>query len=133
MNTQEREHIGRLIRRFAAGAATDDLLILIAEHSGLLEACKQLLAETKDPVTAAWLKSECEAEPVRTEMIEPSQPWRTFSLDFTVPADCHTMMVQVRRTASLQIDNQLGGELWLAELGLTPTTIAIAPLKEVDQ
>ena len=41
MNTQEREHIGRLIRRFAAGAATDDLLILIAEHSGLLEACKQ--------------------------------------------------------------------------------------------
>ncbi len=73
---------------------------------------------------------KCEAEPVRTEMIEPSQPWRTFSLDFTVPADCHTMMVQVRRTASLQIDNQLGGELWLAELGLTPTTIAIAPLKE---
>ena len=74
---------------------------------------------------------KCTAEPARTEMIEPSQPWRTFSLDFTVPADCHTMMVQVRRTASLQIDNQLGGELWLAELGLTPTTIAIAPLKEV--
>ena len=44
MNTLEREHIGRLIRRFAAGAATDDLLILIAEHSGLLVACKQLLA-----------------------------------------------------------------------------------------
>ena len=74
---------------------------------------------------------KCEAEPARTEMIEPSQPWREFRLDFTVPAECHAMMVRVRRTASLQIDNQLGGELWLAELGLTPTTIAIAPLKEV--
>ena len=74
---------------------------------------------------------KCEAEPARTEMIEPSQPWRTFSLDFTVPEKCYAMMVRVRRTASLQIDNQLGGELWLAELGLTPTTIAIAPLKEV--
>ena len=66
-------------------------------------------------------------------MIEPSQPWRTFSLDFTVPADCHAMTVQVRRKASLQIDNQLGGELWLADLGLAPTTIAIGPLEEVDQ
>ena len=74
---------------------------------------------------------KCEAEPARTEMIEPSQPWRTFRLDFTVPEECHAMVVRVRRTASLQIDNQLGGELWLAELGLTPTTIAIAPLKEV--
>ncbi|WP_297952510.1 DnaJ domain-containing protein, partial [uncultured Desulfobulbus sp.] len=70
MNTLEREHIGRLIRRFAAGAATDDLLILIAEHSGLLEACKQLLAETKDPVTAAWLKSECEAAKTRPGLFQ---------------------------------------------------------------
>ena len=70
MTTLEREHIGRLIRRFAAGAATDDLLILIAEHSGLLEACKQLLAETKDPVTAAWLKSECEAAKTRPGLFQ---------------------------------------------------------------
>ena len=70
MNTLEREHIGRLIRRFAAGAATDDLLILIAEHSGLLEACKHLLAETKDPVTAAWLKSECEAAKTRPGLFQ---------------------------------------------------------------
>ena len=76
---------------------------------------------------------KCTTEPARTEMIEPSQPWRTFSLDFTVPADCHAMTVQVRRKASLQIDNQLGGELWLADLGLAPTTIAIGPLEEVDQ
>ena len=70
MNTLEREHIGRLIRRFAAGAATDDLLILIAEHSGLLEACKHLLAEAKDPVTAAWLKSECEAAKTRPGLFQ---------------------------------------------------------------
>ena len=79
------------------------------------------------------LGHKCKAEPTRTEMIEPSQPWRTFSLDFTVPADCHAMMVRVRRTASLQIDNQLGGELWLADLGIASTTIAIAPLEEMDQ
>ena len=79
------------------------------------------------------LGHKCKAEPARSEMIEPSQPWRTFSLDFTVPADCHAMMVRVRRTASLQIDNQLGGELWLADLGIASTTIAIAPLEEMDQ
>ena len=68
MNSQEREHIGRLIRRFAAGAATDDLLILIAETDGLLEACKRLLAEAKDPVTATWLRSECEAAKTRPSL-----------------------------------------------------------------
>ena len=67
MNTQEREQIGRLIRRFAAKAATDDLLVLIAETDGLLEACKRLLAEAKDPVTAAWLQSECEAAKTRPD------------------------------------------------------------------
>ena len=50
MNTLEREHIG--------------------EHSGLLEACKHLLAETKDPVTAAWLKSECEAAKTRPGLFQ---------------------------------------------------------------
>ncbi len=70
MNTREREHIGRLIQRFAAKAATDDLLILIAEHSGLLEACKHLLAEAKDPVTAAWLRSECEAAKTRPGLFQ---------------------------------------------------------------
>ena len=68
MNTQEREQIGRLIRRFAAKAATDDLLVLIAETDGLLEACKHLLAEAKDPVTAAWLQSECEAAKTRPNL-----------------------------------------------------------------
>ena len=68
MNTREREHIGRLIQKFAAKAATDDLLILIAETDGLLEACKHLLAEAKDPVTAAWLKSECEAAKTRPSL-----------------------------------------------------------------
>ena len=67
MNTREREHIGRLIQKFAAKAATDDLLILIAETDGLLAACKQLLAEAKDPVTAAWLQSECEAAKTRPD------------------------------------------------------------------
>lgn len=68
MNTQEREQIGRLIRRFAAKAATDDLLVLIAETDGLLEACKRLLGEAKDPVTAAWLQSECEAAKTRPNL-----------------------------------------------------------------
>lgn len=68
MNTQEREQIGRLIRRFAAKAATDDLLVLIAETDGLLETCKRLLGEAKDPVTAAWLQSECEAAKTRPNL-----------------------------------------------------------------
>ena len=68
MNTQEREQIGRLIRRFAAKAATDDLLVLIAETDGLLEACRRLLGEAKDPVTAAWLQSECEAAKTRPNL-----------------------------------------------------------------
>ena len=68
MNTEAREQIGRLIRRFAAKAATDDLLILIAEHSGLLAACHQLLNEANDPVTAAWLQSECAAAKTRPNL-----------------------------------------------------------------
>ena len=67
MNSRAREQIGRLIQMFAAKAATDDLLILIAETDGLLEACKRLLAEAKDPVTAAWLQSECEAAKTRPD------------------------------------------------------------------
>ena len=67
MNSRAREQIGRLIQMFAAKAATDDLLILIAETDGLLQACKQLLAEAKDPVTAAWLQSECEAAKTRPD------------------------------------------------------------------
>jgi len=68
MNTREREHIGRLIQKFAAKAATDDLLILIAETDGLLEACNRLLGEAKDPVTVAWLRSECEAAKTRPSL-----------------------------------------------------------------
>ena len=67
MNSRAREQIGRLIQMFAAKAATDDLLILIAETDGMLQACKQLLAEAKDPVTAAWLQSECEAAKTRPD------------------------------------------------------------------
>ena len=67
MNSRAREQIGRLIQMFAAKAATDDLLILIAETDGLLQACKQLLAEAKDRVTAAWLLSECEAAKTRRD------------------------------------------------------------------
>lgn len=76
---------------------------------------------------------KCKAPAARTEMIEPSQPWREFNLNFTVPEECQAMVVRVRRTASLQIDNQLGGELWLADLGITTSTINITPLAEVTR
>ena len=35
MNSRAREQIGRLIQMFAAKAATDDLLVLIAETDGV--------------------------------------------------------------------------------------------------
>lgn len=67
MNRQEREHIGRLIQRFAVRAPTDDLLILIAETSGMFEACSRLVreADASDQATTLWLHQQCEAARVR--------------------------------------------------------------------
>jgi len=73
---------------------------------------------------------KCQAPVVRTEMIAPSQPWQEFVLAFTVPDGCRAMVARVRRPPSRQIDNQLGGELWLTRLAILSTVISIMPLVE---
>ena len=67
MNTQEREHIGRLIERFALRAPTDDLLIFIAETGGMFEACSRLVREAAsgDRAIVDWLRQQCQAARVR--------------------------------------------------------------------
>jgi len=70
---------------------------------------------------------KCKAPQVKTEMVADDQPWGSFDLLFRVPEECKAMVVRIRRNLSQQIDNQLGGDLWLTNFEIsamgTPSTI----------
>ncbi|MCI5162745.1 MAG: hypothetical protein D3917_12150 [Candidatus Electrothrix sp. AX5] len=54
-----------------------------------------------------------------TDMAEPDQGWTPFSLNFTLPEDCHQgVEVRVRRLPSKKIDSLISGDLWVTNLSL---------------
>ena len=48
-----------------------------------------------------------------------SRDWAQAALDFTAPANCHAVVVQLRRNESLRFDSQIRGVLWVDDFALT--------------
>ncbi|RWX45857.1 hypothetical protein H206_00744 [Candidatus Electrothrix aarhusensis] len=62
---------------------------------------------------------DCSLQSATTEMAEPDQDWTPFSLNFTLPEDCHQgVEVRVRRLPSKKIDSLISGDLWVTNLSL---------------
>ena len=61
----------------------------------------------------------CGGAAVRTEKVAPDTDWHRFQLELQAPAECQALLLRIRRLASIQIDNRLGGDFWLAQLQLS--------------
>jgi hypothetical protein len=56
----------------------------------------------------------------RSEPIRGTQPWTTYEESFVVPTCSRLLEIQLIRERSRQIDNKIGGVVWVDELTLTP-------------
>lgn len=63
----------------------------------------------------------CSMKPVSSGMIPVSQDEDVFEIVFSVPDHCSLLNIRVRRKQSLQIDNMIGGDMWLSEMNLKET------------
>ena len=61
---------------------------------------------------------KCDGLNVKGEMIPPSGPPDTFSLEFSVPEECHAVQVLFRRSASHYFDNKISGTVTVTGLEL---------------
>jgi len=61
MTSRSREHIVRLLKGYTAKPSTEEMLCLIAEPSGMLEACKWLIQQSgaNDRETKEWIDGAC--------------------------------------------------------------------------
>jgi hypothetical protein len=56
---------------------------------------------------------------VRGPMTLGSRIWTQVAIDFSPPADCHAVVVRLRRNESLRFDSKIQGVLWVDEFALT--------------
>jgi hypothetical protein len=56
-----------------------------------------------------------------TDNLTGTAPWQEQTLEFRTPAETRVVIVQVVRTPSRKLDNQIAGTLWLDDVSLTPT------------
>lgn len=47
-----------------------------------------------------------------------SRDWEQVAVEFTVPADCHAVVMRLRRNTSLRFDNKIQGVLWVDDFAL---------------
>jgi hypothetical protein len=72
-------------------------------------------------------------------MMDESQAWGTFALDFFVAEGCDAVLVRVRRNLSTRLDNLLAGDLWLrglkieeaSETSESHSALEILPVKKL--
>jgi hypothetical protein len=48
-----------------------------------------------------------------------SRDWEQVDVAFTAPADCHAVVMRLRRIASLRFDNKIQGILWVDDFAMT--------------
>ena len=48
--------------------------------------------------------------------------WQEEHIDFTVPEDCHAVVIRLRRQTSHRFDNKISGTLWLDNFKLKELT-----------
>jgi hypothetical protein len=53
-------------------------------------------------------------------MVLGSRDWEPVVVIFDAPADCHAVVVRLRRRESLRFDNKIQGILWVDDFALTP-------------
>lgn len=79
-------------------------------------ACQDLTTDQRPYWTINGYK--CDGLQVRGEMIPPSGPPDTFSLEFAVPEGCHAVQIALKRNKSHYFDNQISGSVTLSGLEL---------------
>ena len=56
-------------------------------------------------------------------MMTGTHRWHDGSIDFTVPDDCHAVVVRLRRKTSMRFDSKIRGKLWVDDFRLQETAI----------
>ncbi len=56
-------------------------------------------------------------------MMLGTNEWREQTIKFTVPEDCHAVVVRLHRRSSQRFDNKIGGTLWLDDFKLEKTDL----------
>ncbi|MBW1970650.1 MAG: tetratricopeptide repeat protein, partial [Deltaproteobacteria bacterium] len=56
-------------------------------------------------------------------MMLGTQTWREQKIEFTVPEDCHAVVVRLHRRTSRRFDSKIGGTLWLDSFNLEKITV----------
>lgn len=79
-------------------------------------ASENLTTEQRPYWTVSGYK--CDGLNVKGEMIPPSGPPDTFSLEFMVPEECHAAQIVLRRSESHYFDNKIAGTLTISGLEL---------------
>jgi hypothetical protein len=57
-------------------------------------------------------------------MITGTHLWRTETLEFTPPEECHAVVVRLRRLPSRRFDSKIAGTLWLDDFKLEKVSSA---------
>jgi hypothetical protein len=56
---------------------------------------------------------DCKGISFKGPMMLGTHPWQEQSMEFTVPKDCHAVVVRLRRRPSHRFDSKIAGILWL--------------------
>ena len=56
-------------------------------------------------------------------MMLGTNEWREQTIEFTVPEDCHAVVVRLHRRSSQRFDSKIGGTLWLDDFKLEKTDL----------
>ena len=61
---------------------------------------------------------DCKGFYIKGSMMLSTHDWREQDIEFTVPEDCHAVVVRLRRQPSHRFDNKIAGVLWLDDFRL---------------
>jgi len=61
---------------------------------------------------------DCQGFYVKGSMILGTHDWQEHTIEFTVPEDCHAVVVRLHRQPSHRFDNKISGTLWLDDFRL---------------
>ncbi len=64
---------------------------------------------------------KCTIPQARSEMMDETRAWTSFTLSFSVSEDCRAVLLRLRRDPSKRLDNLLAGDLWLRDLEIHDT------------
>lgn len=56
---------------------------------------------------------------VRGPMLSGTRDWEEVSLDFSVPQECHAVVIRLRRLPSRKLDNKIKGRMWVDDFRLS--------------